>query len=92
MGLIVLLRNWVVQQKSRYTLFVVFPCPFQQEVSMASGYLENSQQEAQEIAHALQQIDALLGNEKLGRVYQGDVVEVRQAARVFRSSDVHHRG
>ncbi len=50
---------------------------------MASGYLEHSQQEAQEIAHALQQIDTLLGSEKLGQVYQGDILEIRRKVRTL---------
>lgn len=48
---------------------------------MASDYLESSLHDAEEIAKTLQQVDALLGSDKLNQLYQGDAAELRKNAR-----------
>ncbi len=47
---------------------------------MASDYLESSQSDAEEIAKTLQQVDVLLGNEKLNQLYEG-AAELRKNVR-----------
>lgn len=48
---------------------------------MASDYLESSLSDAEEIAKTLQQVDALLGSDKLDQLYKGDAAELRKNVR-----------
>ncbi|GAB4451401.1 MAG: hypothetical protein OHK0041_14180 [Anaerolineales bacterium] len=48
---------------------------------MASDYVESSLGDAEEIAKTLQQVDALLGSDKLNQLYQGDAAELRKNVR-----------
>lgn len=52
-----------------------------QEVRVASEYVESSQGDAEEIAKTLQQVDTLLASEKLHQLYQGDAAELRKNVR-----------
>jgi hypothetical protein len=47
---------------------------------VASDYLESSQNDAEEIAKTLQQVDMLLGSEKLNQLYEG-AAELRKNVR-----------
>jgi hypothetical protein len=48
---------------------------------VASDYLESSLSDAEEIAKTLQQVDALLGSDKLDQLYKGDAAELRKNVR-----------